>query len=160
VLRGTSVLAWDHEGAWRPVGDLNPSLVPSSQGDIAVEFFVRFEPSPDASSYEAVLFVNNAGADAESFFDVRVSYPSRHLTFKWRGQDAVVGRSRLESKRWHHVVASYSSNGGCAWCGRLSLFVDGALDHVWGYVEHAHQASTTAESQPTWWSTVSISWWA
>jgi hypothetical protein len=24
------------------------------------------------------------------------------------------------------------------WCGRLSLYVNGALDHVWGYVENSN----------------------
>jgi hypothetical protein len=72
------------------------------------------------------------------FLPIQVQYPTRNLAFKWRGQDIVVGRTRLESKVWHHVVASYSSNGGCVWCGRLSLYVNGALDHVWGYVENSN----------------------
>lgn len=72
IVRDDVVLAWDHVGAWKPVGELNPSLVPTSRGDLAVEFFVRFEPSPDASHYEAVLFVNNS-PESISFFDVRVS---------------------------------------------------------------------------------------
>ena len=71
IVRKDAVLAWDHVGAWRPVGELDAGLVPTSRGDLAVEFFVRFEPSPDASTYEAVLFVNNS-PEPSSFFDVRV----------------------------------------------------------------------------------------
>ena len=147
-MRNDVVLAWDYESAWRPVNELDASLVPTSRGDLAVEFFVRFEPSPDVSTYEAVLFVNNS-PEPNSFFDIRVrcrdlyasgsnssfkvgpctnsyfhkstqllpsscglysnpmfqsdqvQYPARILAFKWRGQDVLEGRTRLESKVKH-----------------------------------------------------------
>jgi hypothetical protein len=44
-----------------------------SHGDLAIEFFVRFEPSPDTSSYAANLVVNNVPAsESAAFFDIRV----------------------------------------------------------------------------------------
>ena len=84
--------------------------------------------------------VNNVPPEADqtsrkSFFDVTVSFPSRTVRFGWGGQRTVNGRTRLEARVWHHIAVSFSRHGGCHWCGRMSLFVNGALDHVWGYVE-------------------------
>ena len=52
----------------------------------------------------AVLLVNRVppGEDA-SFFSVHVQFPERTLRFAWRGQDVVVGRTRLQAGMWHHV---------------------------------------------------------
>ena len=70
-----------------------------------------------------------------AFFDVQVQFPARTLRFSWRGQRVVEGRTRLQANVWHHVVAQAAAHGGCEWCGRLTLYVNGAQDHVWGYVQ-------------------------
>jgi hypothetical protein len=73
MLRDEEIYAWDNDKSWKTLGEVDPSIVPITHGDISVEFFVRFEPSPDTSTYEAVLFVNNAPSDeSASFFDIRV----------------------------------------------------------------------------------------
>ena len=51
TLSGHALLAWNRT-AWEPVGDVDAELVPVfSRGDLAVEFWVRFRPSPDTSEY-------------------------------------------------------------------------------------------------------------
>ncbi len=76
ILRGQDVFAWDHAGEWRLASEVEPALVPVARGDLSVEFFVRFEPSPAANEYSAVLVVNNSPV-LESFFDIRVKKARR-----------------------------------------------------------------------------------
>jgi hypothetical protein len=100
----------------------------------------------EASGEGTLLF-----SDGEGNFDITLERPDRTLTFRLHGADEAIssdenrddnlviahGRTRLTAGVWHHVAAVYAQRQGCEWCGRVHLFLDGALDNVWSPVQKA-----------------------
>lgn len=100
---------------------------------------------------ERVVLLAEAGPGANgrsvSAFELAVTFPKRVIDFGIRlGSDTsastdhiekLVARTELSANEWHHVVVTYNDHGGCKWCGRLRIYVDGQQDNVWGFVEQA-----------------------
>lgn len=73
-----------------------------ASGDITIDFWVRFQPSPDRSSYLCVLLVNRKGKGA-NFFDIQVQYPTRTLVVHWNKKHMIEGQTPLRANvrmRW------------------------------------------------------------
>lgn len=117
---------------------------------IAFEFWLKFPSIPTMEHKQEFSELNILTYDGNSritklvtgdnaVYDsvsIKVSYPDRRLSFRISSSDwnmelnkEVYSDKTVHANRWYHIYASYEKNQGCYNCARLSLYINGILQH-------------------------------